>query len=79
LKFLLGGGGTHPVFRESEAGGSLSSRPAWSTEQVPGEPGLHREALERERQRDRETETETQRLRDWDFKTKPTVLNINIL
>ena len=31
--------------RETEAGGSLSLRPAWSTEQFPGQPGLHREML----------------------------------
>ena len=30
---------------EAEAGGSLSSRPAWSIELVPGQPGLHRETL----------------------------------
>jgi hypothetical protein len=30
---------------EAEAGGFLSSRPAWSTEWVPGQPGLHRETL----------------------------------
>jgi hypothetical protein len=29
----------------AEAGESLCSRPAWSTEQVPGQPGLHRETL----------------------------------
>ena len=29
----------------AEAGRSLSSRVAWSTEQVPGQPGLHRETL----------------------------------
>jgi hypothetical protein len=23
----------------------VSSRPAWSTEQIPGQPGLHRETL----------------------------------
>jgi hypothetical protein len=28
---------------EAAAGGSLSSRPAWSTELVPGQPGLHGE------------------------------------
>jgi hypothetical protein len=32
---------------EVEAGGFLSSRPAWSTERVPGQPGLHRETLSR--------------------------------
>ena len=30
---------------EAEAGGFLSLRPAWSTKQVPGQPGLHRETL----------------------------------
>ena len=30
---------------EAEAGRSLSLRPAWSTERVPGQPGLHRETL----------------------------------
>ena len=30
---------------EAEAGRSLSLMPAWSTEQVPGQPGLHREIL----------------------------------
>jgi hypothetical protein len=37
----------NPSTREAEAGGFLSSRPAWSTEWVPGQPGLHREALSR--------------------------------
>jgi hypothetical protein len=35
----------NPSTWEAEAGGSLSSRPAWSTEWVPGQPGLHRETL----------------------------------
>jgi hypothetical protein len=34
-----------PSTREAEAGGFLSSRPAWSTKWVPGQPGLHRETL----------------------------------
>ena len=34
-----------PSTREAEAGEFLSSRPAWSTEWVPGQPGLHRETL----------------------------------
>jgi hypothetical protein len=29
----------------AEAGRFLSSRPVWSTELVPGQPGLHREML----------------------------------
>ena len=35
----------NPSIWEPEAGRSLSSRPAWSTKQVPGWPGLHRETL----------------------------------
>jgi hypothetical protein len=37
----------NPSTREAEAGGFLSSRPAWSTEWVPGQSGLHRETLSR--------------------------------
>jgi hypothetical protein len=37
----------NPSTREAEAGGFLSSRPAWSTEGVPGQPGLQRETLSR--------------------------------
>jgi hypothetical protein len=37
----------NPSTREAEAGGFLSLRPAWSTEWVPGQPGLHRETLSR--------------------------------
>jgi hypothetical protein len=37
----------NPSTREAEAGGFLSSRPAWSTEWVPGQLGLHRETLSR--------------------------------
>jgi hypothetical protein len=35
----------NPSTREAEAGGFLSSRPAWSTKWVPGQPGLYRETL----------------------------------
>jgi hypothetical protein len=35
----------NPSTWEAEAGRFLSSKPAWSTEQVPGQPGLHRETL----------------------------------
>jgi hypothetical protein len=31
--------------REAEAGGFLSSRPAWSTKWVQGQPGLYKETL----------------------------------
>jgi hypothetical protein len=37
----------NPSTQEAEAGGFLSSRPAWSTERVPGQPGLYRETLSR--------------------------------
>jgi hypothetical protein len=33
----------NPSTQEAEAGGFLSSRPAWSTKLVPGQLGLHRE------------------------------------
>jgi hypothetical protein len=33
----------NPCTQESETGRSLSLRLAWSTEQIPGEPGLHKE------------------------------------
>jgi hypothetical protein len=39
----------NPSTREAEAGGFLSSRPAWSTEWVPGQPGLYRETLSRKK------------------------------
>jgi hypothetical protein len=35
----------NPSTWEAEAGGSLSSKPAWSTKRVPGQPRLHRETL----------------------------------
>jgi hypothetical protein len=35
----------NPSTKETEAGGSLSSRSAWSTEKVLGQPGLHKEIL----------------------------------
>jgi hypothetical protein len=35
----------NPSTWEAEAGRFLSSRPAWSTVGVPGQPGLHRETL----------------------------------
>jgi hypothetical protein len=36
---------SNPRSWEAEAGEFLSSKPTWSTEQVPGQPGLHRETL----------------------------------
>jgi hypothetical protein len=36
-----------PNTQKAEASRSLSSRPAWSTKQAPGQPELHRETLSR--------------------------------
>jgi hypothetical protein len=44
----LGGGGTKsliPVLERQRQVALLSSKPAWSTEKVLGQPGLHRETL----------------------------------
>jgi hypothetical protein len=40
-----GGHTFDPSTWEAEAGGFLSSRLVWSTEWVPGQPGLYRETL----------------------------------
>jgi hypothetical protein len=48
------GHGAHtfsPSTQEAEAGGFLSSRPAWSTKRVPGQPGLHRETISQKNQK----------------------------
>jgi hypothetical protein len=37
----------NPSTWKAETGVFLSSKPAWSTEWVPGQPGLHRETLSR--------------------------------
>jgi hypothetical protein len=39
----------NPSTWKAEAGGFLSSRPAWSTERVPGQPGLHRETRKKKK------------------------------
>jgi hypothetical protein len=41
----------NPSTWEAETGGFLSSRPAWSTERVPEQPGIHRETLSRKEKR----------------------------
>jgi hypothetical protein len=41
----------NPSTREAEAGVFLSLRPVWSTEWVPGHPGLHRETLSRRKKK----------------------------
>jgi hypothetical protein len=48
----------NPSAWEAEAGGFLSSRPAWSTKWVPGQPGLHRETLS-QNQKNKQTNKKT--------------------
>ena len=43
----------NPSTWEAEAGRLLSSRPAWSTEWVPGQPGLYRETLSQKKKKKR--------------------------
>jgi hypothetical protein len=43
---------------EAETGTSLSSRPAWTTERVPGQPGLHRNNNEQDNKADWEADEE---------------------
>jgi hypothetical protein len=45
----------NPSTWKAKAGRFLSSRPAWSTEWVPGQPGLHRETLSRKTKTDKQT------------------------
>jgi hypothetical protein len=40
----------NPSTWEAKAGRFLSSRPAWSTKGVPGQPGLYRETLTQNKQ-----------------------------
>ena len=44
------GNAFNPSTQEAETGRSLSLRLAWSTEQVPGEPGIHRENVSQNKQ-----------------------------
>jgi hypothetical protein len=45
----------NPSTWEAEAGGFLSLRPAWSTELVPEQLGLHRETLSRKRKKSKKS------------------------
>jgi hypothetical protein len=51
----------NPNTWEAEAGGFLSSRPAWSTEWVPGQPGLHRETLSQKTKKQNKTKTKNKK------------------
>jgi hypothetical protein len=54
----------NPSTWEAEAGGFLSSSPAWSTEWIPGQPGLHRETLSRK------TKNKKNKKQKWQIKKK---------
>ena len=56
----------NPSTREAEADGFLSSRPAWSTEWVPGQPGLHRETLSRKTKKKKKKNQNWKPTRRWD-------------
>jgi len=53
-----------PSTWEAEAGEFLSSRPAWSTKWVPGQPGLHRETLSEK------NKTKQKRKKYWEVKSR---------
>jgi hypothetical protein len=53
----------NPSTGEAEAGGFLSSRPAWSTKWVPGQPGLHRETLS-QKTKQKKTNKQTKRTKE---------------
>jgi hypothetical protein len=45
----------NPSTWEAEAGRFLSSRPAWSTKWVPGQPGLYKETLSQKKNQNKKT------------------------
>jgi hypothetical protein len=50
----------NPSTWEAEAGRFLSSRPAWSTKWVPGQPGLYRETLSpKKKQKQKQNKTKS--------------------
>ena len=51
----------NPSAWKAEAGGSQGSRPAWSTEQVLGQPGLHRETLSQNKKQTTKQKTNKQK------------------
>jgi hypothetical protein len=55
----------NPSTRKAEAGGFLSSRPAWSTKWVPGQPGLHRETLSRKTQKEKKNPSQVHKYFWW--------------
>jgi hypothetical protein len=54
----------NPSTWEAEAGGFLSSRPAWSTERVPEQPGLYRETLSRKTKKKKKKKEKKRKKKD---------------
>jgi hypothetical protein len=48
----------NPSTWEAETGEFLSLKPAWSTEWVPGQPGLHRETLSKKKKKKKKKKNE---------------------
>jgi hypothetical protein len=61
----------NPSAWEAEAGGFLSSRPAWSTEWVPGQPGLHSETLSQKTNKQTNKQQQQQKTTTTKKKTQP--------
>jgi hypothetical protein len=58
----------NPSTWEAEAGGFLSSRPAWSTKRAPGQPELYRETLS---QKTKKPKTKNQKKKSGSSHFKP--------
>jgi hypothetical protein len=57
----------NPNTKEAEAGGFLSSRSAWSTKWVPGQPGLYRETLSWKNQAKKKKKKKKLSFMAWNF------------
>jgi hypothetical protein len=60
----------NPSIWEAEAGRFLSSRPAWSTEWVPGQPGLYRKTLSQKTKENKSTTTKSLKIKTKQNKSK---------
>jgi hypothetical protein len=72
----------NPSTWEAEAGGFLSSRPAWSTKGVPGQPGLYRETLSQKTKQNKTNKKQTnkkqkKRKKKRDMTTKTGIIEKN--
>jgi predicted nuclease of restriction endonuclease-like (RecB) superfamily len=64
----------NPSIMKAETGRSLRPRPAWSTEQIPGQPGLHRETLSQKNKTNKKQKTNKQKKKTkQNQKTKPNI------